>query len=50
MPLKILEGFDQFLVGEVKSHFSSPVETQDIKPYVVTDAGLFPTSVISRSV
>lgn len=33
----------------MKSHFPSWVEAQDVKPFVVTDAGLFPTSIVSRS-
>lgn len=48
--VKVLEGTDQFPAGELESHFSSPVESQGIKPFVVTDAGLLPTSIISRTV
>lgn len=48
--VKVLEGIDQFPAGELESHFSGPVESQDIKPYVVSDAGLLPTSIISSTV
>lgn len=36
--VEVLEGIDQFSAGELQSPFSSWVETQDIKPYVVTVA------------
>lgn len=48
--VKVLEGIDQFPAGELGSHFSSPVESQETKPYIVTDAGLLPTVIISGTV
>lgn len=48
--VKVLEVIDQFPAGELESHFSSPVESQGTKPYVVTYAGLLPTVIISGTV
>jgi len=40
----VLEEIDKFSAGELESHLSSPVESQDIKPYVVAGASISITS------